>query len=397
MINIIITILVLSGFYTEVQPHSIIDLDYVISEGEPFFVIGNWWGLPKGVSFEDLKNAGFNFTGVSCWDPKEIEIVHRLGMKGGVYIGRRMDQDRYPKSDIDAKMKEILGHPGLLCWYGRDESNDKDGAPISGLLKGYRYVKQKDPNHVIWQNYAGCGDQFTNRKDVWNWSSLKARHRHADVLSMHCYPVGREVTTKNLKTIAQVGELVEILKSTLIEKGIQTKPIWCILQGYEKDKGIYPDFHQTRFMAYDAIIHGATGIIYYYTHSLNKAHPLWRYITKVTEELNSIYHVLTSREGVKDISIEYDRSLDVNVLEKGDFPFRLGIWLLSKRCKDGCIYLLTENNATLPIRQVKFKLPRLKKGKVEVLFEDRTLPIKDGEFRDNFKPFEIHVYKIKEA
>ena len=35
------------------------------------------------------------------------------------------------------------------------------------------------------------------------------------------------------------------------------------------------------------------------------------------------------------------------------------------------------------------------KGKVEVLFENRTLPLRDGVFTDHFEPYTRHIYRIR--
>ena len=35
------------------------------------------------------------------------------------------------------------------------------------------------------------------------------------------------------------------------------------------------------------------------------------------------------------------------------------------------------------------------KGSVEVLGENRTIPLKDGKFEDEFKPYEVHLYRVR--
>ena len=35
------------------------------------------------------------------------------------------------------------------------------------------------------------------------------------------------------------------------------------------------------------------------------------------------------------------------------------------------------------------------RGTVEVLGENRKIPVKDGKFEDDFKPYEVHLYRLR--
>ncbi len=35
------------------------------------------------------------------------------------------------------------------------------------------------------------------------------------------------------------------------------------------------------------------------------------------------------------------------------------------------------------------------KGTAEVIGENRTIPLKNGKFEDDFKPYEVHLYRIR--
>jgi hypothetical protein len=35
------------------------------------------------------------------------------------------------------------------------------------------------------------------------------------------------------------------------------------------------------------------------------------------------------------------------------------------------------------------------KGAAEVLGESRSIPLKDGKFDDDFKPYDVHLYRIR--
>ena len=43
---------------------------------------------------------------------------------------------------------------------------------------------------------------------------------------------------------------------------------------------------------------------------------------------------------------------------------------------------------------VTFELPRPVNGQIEVIDERRSLPVRNGRFHDEFKPYEVHLYRL---
>ncbi len=70
-----------------------------------------------------------------------------------------------------------------------------------------------------------------------------------------------------------VGEYTGRLCRTLDYK----KPAWMVLQAYQwhEEGGRFPTQRELRFMTYDAIIHGATGIIYFNYHRRETSPPAY--------------------------------------------------------------------------------------------------------------------------
>ena len=66
------------------------------------------------------------------------------------------------------------------------------------------------------------------------------------------------------------------------------------------------------------------------------------------------------------------------------------------RTLDGAWYVLSCNIDAAPL-SASFALPAgaPKDGTVEVLFEGRKLPLKDGSFRDDYAGHSRHLYKIQ--
>ena len=41
-----------------------------------------------------------------------------------------------------------------------------------------------------------------------------------------------------------------------------------------------------------------------------------------------------------------------------------------------------------------FELPRPVSGQIEVIGERRSLPVREGRFQDELKPYEVHLYRL---
>ena len=61
------------------------------------------------------------------------------------------------------------------------------------------------------------------------------------------------------------------------------------------------------------------------------------------------------------------------------------------------ILVATCNIAKTPLGEVTFTMPESlpQKGKVEVLFENRTIKMRDGVFTDAYEPYSRHIYRIR--
>jgi hypothetical protein len=86
---------------------------------------------------------------------------------------------------------------------------------------------------------------------------------HIDITGCDIYPV-----REGSRDVAVLGDATERWKKV----GRNTKPVWMVLQAfswselgdYYGHKTIaYPSLAESRFMAYDAIVHGARGILYW--------------------------------------------------------------------------------------------------------------------------------------
>ena len=144
----------------------------------------------------------------------------------------------------------------------------------------------------------------------------------------------------------------------------------------------YPTYEESRFMAYNAIIHGATGIVYWGTAYTPQPSPFWSNLKKVTRELGAMQNILTA----KSVDLEIEKAYH----ELGH-SVDSGIEILVK-VHNNKTYLITANADKNPIKITFKSLKNYTKGKV--LSENRTLQIEDGKMTDTYKPFDVHIYEL---
>jgi hypothetical protein len=208
-------------------------------------------------------------------------------------------------------------------------------------------------------------------------------------VSYALFPDGKQGDLLNTY-ISQVGEYTDKMRKV----GGPSKPLFMVLQGFswemlrkEGDRDpsmiLYPDYHQSRFMAYNAIIHGANGIIYWGTRYTPPEAAFWKNLKDVTRELGDMQEVLAAPAYPQEIAKRYHElgnSVDV------------GVEILAKKIA-GDLHLITANADRYPVRVSLEGLENY--SRAEVMAEDRTLDIQNGKLTDDYRAFDVHVYHLK--
>ena len=206
-----------------------------------------------------------------------------------------------PRDRLLVKVVNALkGHAGLGAWKGVDEPRNRfrgdNWIRPAGLVRGYQRVKGLDPNHplVITHAPGSPATQLTPYRPACDITG-------ADIYPV-AYPPGAHADSGN-RDLSVVGDVTKILKTAA-----GPKPIWMTLQIAwsgavpSRDRpGIVPRFpslHDERFMAYQAIVNGARGLVFFGGHLTQVATPVdakagwnwtfWdRVLRPVIAELNS--------------------------------------------------------------------------------------------------------------
>jgi hypothetical protein len=343
--------------------------------GKPFFPIGLWHCPVTERELYEISKAGFN----TFWLPSALnEIVLDMAAKYHMWvISTFPDKFVHPMNkserevttkDCAKKIEQFRNHPALLGYFLTDEPA-WGSQQLDELISAYQSLRSLDPYHPIWINEAPrntieCLAQYAKACDI-------------DGVDIYPIPEGNGHSEMDDKTVSCVGKYTDKMRTAVADR----KPIWMTLQGFAwahysngpTDKtALYPNLEQTRFMAYDAVVHGATGIWFWGTYTI--AEPaFWEVLFKTARELRDMSAVFVART-VDPSPVTVDQS---------------AIKFLHKVC-DGKEYIIAVNEGKENLTAV-FTSTFQEKG-LTVFFENRTVGVTQGRFTDRFKPNDVHVY-----
>jgi hypothetical protein len=265
--------------------------------GRPWFPIGIY-ATPFGEGrCRELQNAGFDLVCLHTMPRasmrRALDMLGTYGLQAWVPVGQGL---QFADGDVAGKKKQLEeliagvgNHPALALWESRDEPAC-DGSPAWGLRKGYQFLRALDPRLPVWTNHAP-----QNRVDT-----LIYYNQATDIAGCDIYPVPMPQSQSNLpnKTLSVVGD--ETRKS-LASVG-SGKPVFMVLQGFAwknlsspgDPRAVYPSFSQSRFMAYDAIVSGASGVLYWGVHSTPTPCRFWSDLKTLVSELRAMAPVLAT-------------------------------------------------------------------------------------------------------
>jgi len=254
------------------------------------------------------------------------------------------------------------------------------------IARGCRVIKHLDPKHPIWQNHAP-------RNSV---RSMAKYNQTIDAVGCDIYPAPFNPTSghSDLKdtNLSSVGAYTDRMR----EAG-PGKSIWMVLQGFgwrdlseetredtDPRKGRRPSFSETRFMAYDAIVHGANALLYWGTHAIEKDSVLWQDLMKIAKELRALeLGIVGERHKNTPISTADETYGSID----GQGPH-----LMLRKTEQDWI-LIAVNEHSQGISFTVSKLPDELEGKTLYrLYSDEIHEIQSGAFHDGIKGFGVHVY-----
>jgi hypothetical protein len=355
--------------------------------GKPWFPIGVCSMPVLDPVAERLAGAGFNLIatgGFTHEPPEKVREVLDRARNLGLYLMEWNNAWAYDEVPFDERERRfrttaanVAGHPAFLGWMC-DEAL-WNGVPVSKVRNAYLAARAAMPTCAFWQNQAP-------RNAV---ADLARYVRWADVTGMDIYPVeGADHSDLPDKTLSVVGAEMDKQHRTTLPPELQAgaaargrKPVWAILQGFgwgawEKDPKAHkraPTWEETRFMAYDSILHGAVGIVYWGASYEAQDSAIWDSLRRIARELADIAPVLVSAERMA-VTVEGAPG----VLAQG-------------RRVDGKTWIIAANERGEPA-SVQVRLPGVT-GAFERVAESAELAVTDGSITDAFAPYGVHLYR----
>jgi len=381
-------------------------------DGKPFFLIGARH-MPEGGTPELLRDAGFNAYrtlafGHENGEPEEVPRDLK-GIYFWSYIYNRADFTRSPdhERELRERVSQLKDHPALLCYENLNEptllyKSDRFKAEPEDLAVGTALLRELDPNHPIWLAHS-C----TNTVET-----LRRFNRCLDIVGANPYPIhvpgmrqhiGVRPDGKMLdcpdQSVHAVGKYTEKMMKVAGDK----LPVWMLVQalanenwyspvhtpemsgqGIDESKILYPTYLEMRFMVFDAIVHGATGVALAMART-PAGGDIWRDITRLVGELAAMHDALCAPPVSEPVEISYT-----------DLGFTVwdGVRLLARRLGER-VYVFAVNTQFDPA-EVTVRMKSLQGAKcVIVVDEDREVSVENGSISDRFEPYVAHVYCIE--
>jgi hypothetical protein len=392
-----------SGSDVRIGPDNVFVVD-----GKPAFPIGFTLAPPAGGktpgggdAYAELKSNGtvFHRCGPKPgeWGAKaEAELDHILARSAATGLLAAIsipDLQAIPADDTE-KAKELrrvvtkyAGHAGLGFWKGTDEPQ-WGKVPVALCRKFYEMVHQIDRRHPVWITQAPRGAL----------EELKEYDPTYDVGAIDIYPVGYPPGLHSHlpnKNVSVVGDYANWMKEITAGK----KPFWMVLQicwsGVARPGKTlrFPTFAEERYMAYQAIINGARGLVFFggdVQAGLNRRDAAlgwnWTFYYKilkpVLDELNPagpLFPALLAPESKLPVKLEG--------ISPSDLEFCI-------REAGGHVFLMAAKREGATV-EARFSGLPFDQTTGDVLYEEpRQVSVSKGSFTDWFGPNEVHIYRF---
>lgn len=396
----ILTVLVLAALPAAAAPIvTKFDDDGMITvNGKRTLIIGSYYAAKSDRPYEELAEAGFNLVRA---DKDSLDKAQAAGLMTWVGVGSIDPEKKEASSKSLAEaVQGYKDHPALAFIETVDEPawdwlKAGQRVPWQVLADTFAVIKQTDANHLVYTNQAPTNLVKT----------LRQYNAGTDVVACDIYPINPGGLMSmfalfpdgfqgdlNNPHISQVGEYVDKMRQVTGPN----RPLFMVLQAFawedlvsEKDavekraeKIVYPAYAESRFMAFQSLIRGANGIIYWGSQTLPQPSDAWTGIKRVTREIADLAAPLAERNAAVKIETDY-HEMGHSVDD--------GVQLLAK-AHDGALYVFACNADK---NLCKATLSGLGEWKTcTVVNENRTLPVENGSITDTWKRFDVHVYRL---
>jgi hypothetical protein len=263
-----------------------------------------------------------------------------------------------------------------------------------GFTAGARYLRSLDPGRFIWLNHAP-------RNSV---RAMREHNRAVDMAGCDIYPIpfNRAVGHSDLVNMrpSSVGDYTDRMRDAAPGKACA-----MVLQGFgwrdlqEKTDeaeaklgfGRRPSLREQRFMAWDAIVHGANAILYWGTAYVKEpdsedAKRFWGDLLTAVREVRDLEPFL--------VAPEVRPSPTVRVEENYASQDGGGVRLMLRKAADGYLLVVVNENPNGVAFTVNGLPPALEGRTLERFGHDGARIVKGRSLRDGIRGFDVHLYRV---
>jgi hypothetical protein len=309
--------------------------------GKPFFPIGIWVYSLDPAIMADLHEHRFNTIVGQGFKAADLPLIEKHGM-----MCVPMATDEF--------VEAARNSASLLAWYLIDEPEEHGTSPEE-VARLYKTLKEKEPTHPIGITHCqliGPGKYIGS----------------CDFTMTDVYPVTRDRDWP-LKAVGQY---------TAGPRKVHG-PYWpnfTFIQtfgGPETDGGIWaqPLPSEVRFMAFNALVHRANGILYF--SYWPRAQNTWAAIAKLNRDIEQIVPWLIA-PGEERTILSDNPAVEIRARKTA------GGWI--------CIATNTEPKSCDAV----FKLEGLGSTELRSPYENRTILVQNDQWREHFAAYEERVY-----
>jgi hypothetical protein len=290
-----------------------------------------------------------------------------------------------------------IDDPIIAGWMHQDEPDNAQslgegkgyGPPIAPqvIVEGYQRMRAADPSRPVLLN-LGQGVAW----DGWHGRGVRTNHpedypqyvQGCDIASFDIYPV-----THNRQEVSGKLEYVAKGVARLAAWAGSDRLVWnCIECTHISNPTEKPTPQQVRCEVWMSIVHGSQGLIYF----VHEWQPTFREsgllsdptmlaaVTRINHRIGALATVLNGPTVTDRVAVT---SQDVDVPVATMMKEHEGAVYVFAVCMKG-----KSTRAEFSIRGLTGSQT------VAVLDEDRTLQSHDGSFADDFRPWDVHLYRI---
>lgn len=386
--------------------------------GPSYFPLAVW--LQNPVNAERYKSAGINLY-VGLWKGPTEEQLARLQAANMPVICEQ--------NEVGLRHRD---NPIIVGWMHQDEPDNAQPVtdPATGqqtwgpcvppekVVAEYERMRKADPTRPILLNLGQgvINDKWIGRGPGAKLSDYETYVKGADIVSFDVYPVAGLDRPDHMELLWFVGAGVE----RLVRWTAGQKIVWNCLECTRIDSGERKATPaQLRAQAWMAIIHGSRGFIYFVhefkprfnEHALLDDPEMLKAVTDLNGEVTRLAPVIntppisvgvvarplaeqvrSSGAGAPDPG--NSSALASTTVESAGIVEPKPVAATARRVQRNVyIFAVGMRNASA---RATFALPAVRTGnEVEVIGENRTLPITDGRFEDTFGPYEVHIYRTR--